>query len=150
MDTPELQLASFIGKYTPEIASLAGAVLKRMRKMYPTAVEIEYDNYNAPAVGFGPSERASEVIFSITLYPKWVSLFFMQAKGLVDPHSLLQGSGSVAKHVVLKSPQMLDDPALRALMMDASAKAKLLLDAEGKHRIVIKSVSAKQRPRRPA
>jgi hypothetical protein len=150
MDTPELQLASFICKYTPEIASLAGAVLKRMRKMYPTAVEIVYDNYNALAVGFGPSERASEVIFSITLYPKRVSLFFMQAKGLVDPHSLLQGSGSVAKHVVLKSPQMLDDPALRALMMDASAKAKLLLDAEGKHRIVIKSVSAKQRPRRPA
>lgn len=148
--TPENQLASFIAKYTPEVAALAEAILNRMRKLYPTAVEIVYDNYNALAIGFGPSDRASEVIFSITLYPKWVSLFFMQAKGLFDPFLLLQGSGSVARHVVLKSLHMLDDPALRALMDDASAKAKLPFNAEGKHRLVIKSVSEKQRPRRPA
>lgn len=150
MGTPETQLASFIAKYTPEIAALAEAILNRMRKLYPTAVEIVYDNYNALAIGFGPSDRASEVIFSITLYPKWVSLFFMQAKGLSDPYLLLQGSGSVAKHVVLKSVQMLDDPALRDLMDDASAKAKLPFNAEGNHRLLIKSVSEKQRPRRPA
>src|ERR1700728_2853833 len=70
MGTPETQLASFIAKYTPEIAALAEAILNRMRKLYPTAVEIVYDNYNALAIGFGPSDRASEVIFSITLYPK--------------------------------------------------------------------------------
>jgi hypothetical protein len=150
VETPETQLASFITKYTPEIAALAEGILNRMRKLYPTAVEIVYDNYNALAIGFGPSDRASEVIFSITLYPKWVSLFFMQAKGLSDPYLLLRGSGSVARHVVLKSVHMLDDPELRALMDDASAKAKLPLNAEGKHRLVIKSVSKKQRPRRPA
>jgi hypothetical protein len=148
--TPEAQLASFIAKYTPEIAALAEAVLNRMRMLYPTAVEIVYDNYNALAIGFGPSDRASEVIFSITIYPKWVSLFFMQAKGLSDHYGLLKGSGSVARHVVLKSLHMLDDGALQALMDDACAKAKLPLNAEGKHRLLIKSVSEKQRSRRPA
>jgi hypothetical protein len=63
---------------------------------------------------------------------------------------LLQGGGSVARHVVLKSLSMLENSALRALMDDAAAKAKLPLNAEGKHRLVIKSVSEKQRPRRPA
>ena len=149
MGTPETQLASFLAKYTPEIASVGEAILNRMRQLYPTAVEIVYDNYNALAIGFGPSDRTSEAIFSIALYPKWVSLFFLQAKGLSDPDRLLQGSGSVAKHVVLKSPDQLDDPALRALMEDATKKAKLPLNAKCQHRLVIKSVSQKQRPRRP-
>jgi hypothetical protein len=42
--TPETQLASFLAKYTPEIAALAEAILNRMRELYPTAVEIVYDN----------------------------------------------------------------------------------------------------------
>ena len=109
----EQQLASFIAKYTPEIASLAEAILGRMRKLYPTALELVYDNYNALAIGFAPAERSSEAIFSIALYPKWVSLFFLQAKGLPDPGNILKGSGSVARHVVLASAAMLDEMCIR-------------------------------------
>ena len=146
---PETRLASFISKYTPAIASLAESILQRMRSRYPNAIEIVYDNYNALAIGFGPSERASEVIFSITLYPKWVSLFFMQAKGLADPKCLLKGSGTVAKHVILSSPNALDDASLMDLMQQAVQRAAVPLSAATRHRLVIKSVSEKQRPRRP-
>jgi hypothetical protein len=145
----EQQLASFIAKYTPEIASLAEAILGRMRKLYPTALELVYDNYNALAIGFAPAERSSEAIFSIALYPKWVSLFFLQAKGLPDPGNILKGSGSVARHVVLASAAMLDEPAVRALRREAEARAKVPFDPHGAHRLIIKSVSANQRPRRP-
>lgn len=147
--TPEMQLASFIKKFTPEIAALAEAILLKMRRRYPNALEIVYDNYNALAIGFCPSERTSEAIFSIALYPKWVSLFFLQAKGLRDPSHLLNGSGNVAKHVVLPSADALDSPALLDLMQQATETAKVKLPTDGKHRIIIKSVSEKQRPRRP-
>src|SRR5580704_14521591 len=93
------QLARFIDKYTLEIASLARTILAKMRKRYPTAIELVYDNYNALAIGFGPTERPSEAIFSIALYPKWVSLFFLQGAVLPDPEKKLQGSGNVAKHI---------------------------------------------------
>jgi hypothetical protein len=146
---PETRLASFISKYTPAIASLAESILQKMRSRYPNAIEIVYDNYNAFAIGFGPSERASEVIFSITLYPKWASLFFMQAKGLPDPKCLLKGSGTVAKHVILSSPNALDDASLMDLMQQAVQRAAVPLSAAPRHRLVIKSVSEKQRPRRP-
>lgn len=146
---PELQLASFLEKYTPEIASLAEDILVVMRKLYPTALELVYDNYNALAIGFGPSERTSEAIFSIALYPKWVSLFFLQAKGLPDPANLLKGSGNVAKHIVLPSPHMLHDPAVQALMHEAELCAKAPFNPSGEHRLIIKSVSKNQRPRRP-
>lgn len=148
--SPEKQLASFLAKYSPDIASLARAVRKKMRERYPTALELVYDNYNALAIGYSPSERASEGIFSIALFPRWVSLFFLQAKGLSDPHKKLQGSGNVAKHIVLPSPEFLDDPAVDALMQEAVARVAIPFAPRGKHRLIIKSVSAKQRPRRPA
>jgi hypothetical protein len=147
--TPAKQLASFIQKFTPEIASLARAILAKMRTRYPTALELVYDNYNALAIGFGPTERPSEAIFSIALFPRWIHLFFLQAKGLPDPEKRLQGSGSVAKHIRLDSPATLDDPAVRALMQQAVERAKVPLDPRNKHRLIIKSISAKQRPRRP-
>jgi hypothetical protein len=145
----EKQLALFLAKYDPEIADLAEQILDEMRKFYPTALELIYDNYNALAIGFGPTERASEAIFSIALFPRWVSLFFLQAKGLPDPDQVLKGSGGVAKHIVLPSAAALYLPEVKALMHEATERAKLPFDANGRHRLIIKSISAKQKPRRP-
>jgi hypothetical protein len=146
----EKQLASFIAKFTPEVAAQAALILQRIRKLYPTALELVYDNYNALAIGFGPTDRASEAIFSIAIFPKWVSLFFLQAKGLPDPEKMLKGSGSVAKHIVLSPPDLLYAPEVRDLMASAIEKAKVPFDLRGEHRLIIKSISANQRPRRPS
>jgi hypothetical protein len=149
-DSEAKQLDGFIAKFSPEIAAMAQAVVKKMRKRYPTAQVSVYDNYNALAIGFGPSEKAGEAIFSIAVFPRWVSLFFMQAKGVPDPKGLLKGSGNVARHVVLGSPGDLEVPAIRAMMDAALEVAKVPLAEKGEGRLIIKSVSAKQRPRRPA
>jgi hypothetical protein len=120
-----------------------------MRARYPSALELVYDNYNALAIGFSPTERASEVIFSIAIYPSWINLFFLQGKGLPDPKKILQGSGNQVRHIRLPSPATLDDPGIVALMEAAAARAKVPFDPACKHRLIIRSVSAKQRPRRP-
>jgi len=51
-----------------------------MRARLPGAVELVYDNHNALAIGFGPTERASDAVFSIALFPRWVSLFFLRGR----------------------------------------------------------------------
>jgi hypothetical protein len=148
---PAVQLASFLAKFTPEIAALTEAILARMRKRYPTALELVYDNYNALAIGFCPTERTSEAIFSIAVFPRWVSLFFLQAnRGLPDPENLLQGDGNVARHIRLPKAATLDEPAVKALMLEAASRAIVPFDPKGVRRLIIKSISAKQRPRRPA
>ncbi len=147
-DSRRTQLARFIGRYTPAIGRLARAVLAKMRKRLPGAVELVYDNYNALAIGFGPSERASDAVFSIALFPRWVSLFFLHGAKLSDPHKLLKGSGKQARHIVLDHAEVLDEPAVQALIAQALGRAATSLDGAGA-RIVIKSVSANQRPRRP-
>src|SRR5580700_7190767 len=90
----EHQLASFIAKFTPEVASLTHSILAGMRQRYPTALELVYDNYNALAIGFSATERPSQAIFSVAVFPKWVSLFFLNGKDLPDPDKLLQGHGN--------------------------------------------------------
>src|SRR5277367_5703072 len=100
VERAETQLTGFLAKFTPEIAAQAEAILARLRHQLPNALELAYDNYNALAIGFGPSDRASEAILSIAVYPKWISLFFLQAKGLPDPTGILQGKGHVARHIV--------------------------------------------------
>jgi hypothetical protein len=145
----ERDLQLFIDRYMPEIATLARACLKKMRTKLPGAVQLVYDNYNALVIGFGPSERASEAIFSIALYPRWVTLFFLQGAGLPDPNKLLKGSGKVVRHIVLADAADLDKPAIRALMTVAlnRATAAIVPDAPGS--LEIRSISAKQRSRRP-
>jgi hypothetical protein len=85
--TAASDLNRFIARYTPNIAKLARGALARMRKRLPTAHQLVYDNYNTCAIGFSATERASDVIFSIALYPQRVSLFFLQAmkSNLQDP-----------------------------------------------------------------
>jgi hypothetical protein len=148
--SPEDQLAGFLDKYTPEVAAFARAVRARMRARLPGAIEMVYDNYNALVIGYLPRERPSEAIFSIVVYPRWVTLFFLQGAGLPDPGKLLKGSGNIVRHIVLDEPQALDRPAIATLMEHALDRAIKPLDPKQPHRLVIKSISAKQRPRRPA
>ena len=149
-ETPARQWAAFLSKYDPAIAAVATAALARMRKHVPGAVELVYDNYNALVVGFGPSEHASEAVVSVALYPRWVTLFFLQGAGLADPMGLLKGSGRRVRHLVLSDATVLDRPPVRALIRQALAAAPRPIDPKARRRMVIRSVSPKQRPRRPA
>jgi hypothetical protein len=148
-DSPEEQLAAFIARFTPEIADQVCGAIAKMRARLPGSIELVYDNYNALAIGFGPTERTSEAIFSIAVFPRWLSLFFLQGAGLPDPGGRLKGSGKVARHIVLKTPADLDLEPVQALIEAALERAVKPLDSSQPHRIVIKSISAKQRPRRP-
>jgi len=64
-------------------------------------------------------------------------------------YGIMQGKGNVARHIVLPSPYALDEPAIQALITEALARAKVPLGSDTSHRIIIKSISAKQRQRRP-
>lgn len=147
--SPERRLAGFINKFSPEVARLARAARAKIRKLVPGAVELVYDNYNALAIAFGPTDRASDAILSIALYPRWVSLFFVQGVRLPDPQGLLRGSGSKVRHIVLERASVLDTPPVRALVRTAVERHPTRIPAGSRRRTIIKSVSAKQRPRRP-
>jgi len=149
--TPKAQLDSFLAKFTPPMAKSAKGVLAAMRKLCPGAIELVYDNYNALAVGFATGERVRDVWFSIAVYPNWVSLFFFKTLPLKDPGKLLKGAGKTTRHIVLTDgAATLAAKGVQDLIAQALDKAGQPFKSGARGRIVIKSVSAKQRPRRAA
>jgi len=146
--SPEQQLAAFIAKFTPEVARLIRSTRATMRQRLPHALELVYDNYNFFVIGYAPGEKPSQAIFSIAAQAKGVSLCFLQGAGLPDPKKLLRGNGSVVRNIRLEDATTLDRPEVRALMKAALERARTPLDPKVAHRLIIRSVSAKQRPRR--
>jgi hypothetical protein len=148
-ESAERRLDGFLAAYTPEIEAFARVALDKMRSRLPNAVEMVYDNYNALVCGFGPTERASEAIFSIVMYPRYVSLCFLQGAVLPDPKGLLQGEGNVVRHIRLENEKTLDRADVKAMMALALKMAEVPMDKKATYRLMIKSVSPKQRSRRP-
>src|SRR3954469_17116873 len=101
-DTARAQLSAFIAKYSPAMAKEGRAALARMRRLVPGAVRMVYDNYNGLVVGFGATERPSEAVLSVVLFPKWVTLCFIQGAKLPDPHRILKGGGKQVRTVRLE------------------------------------------------
>ena len=150
---PERQLDSFLAKYDPEVEAFARSALAKMRKLVPGAVEFVYDNYNWLVIGFGPSERPSEAIFSLVLPPGKVTLCFLQSAGLPDPAKRLKGSGNVVRNIRLydlgrADAKILDDSEVLALINVALNRAKVRMPARRRRKLIIRAIAAKQRPRR--
>ena len=119
-----------------------------MRKRYPTATEIVYDNYNFFVIGYSPTSRPSDAIFSIAAAANGVGIAFLRGSTLDDPDGILQGDGKLNRFVRLKSAATLSEPAVASLMRAAVAQSPVPLPSSGRGTTVIKSVSAKQKPRR--
>lgn len=146
--SPTKQLASFIAKFDPAIGKLVRSARSALRKRLPTAIEQVYDNYNFLAIGFCTTERTSDCIVSLAASAKGVTLSFYYGASLPDPDNILLGSGNQNRFLRLDSAETLAQPAVESLIRAAIAQAKTPLPETGRGYTIIKSVSAKQRPRR--
>jgi hypothetical protein len=132
----EAYLDRAIGRYAPEVAAIARAGLKKMRKWYPGARLLVYDRRQSLPIGFGPEKSA---VFSIVLYPRWVRFFFLEGAVMEDPEKRLEGSGNQVRSIRLdEGAAVLDDPYLRALMAQALKVAGVDLK-KGPGDVVLKS-----------
>ena len=137
-----------MAKYTPELQKSAKVMLRKMRKRLPGAIELVYDNWNGLVIGFGPTEKPSEAILSLLLLPEHVTLCFLNGVKLRDPDKLLRGSGNQVRHLRLSGPDHLEQSDVDALIAQAVANSKKPIG--GPRQLIIKSISPKQRPRRPS
>jgi hypothetical protein len=145
---PPKQLASFIAKFDPKVAELIRACRAEVRKLLPTANQLVYDNYNFFVIGYSSTERASDCIVSIAAAANGVGLAFYHRASLPDPGKLLLGAGKQNRFIRLPSVEPLRSPGVLKLIRAAVAQARMPLPVKGAGHTVIKSVSAKQRPRR--
>jgi hypothetical protein len=144
----EKQLEGFVDKFEPKHQALIRAVRRALRKRFPTAHELVYDNYNFFVIGYSPTERPSDTIVSMAAAANGIGLCFIRGASLSDPKKILLGSGKQTRFIRLESASVLARPEIEALLAAAIAQAKPPLRTTGRGMLVIRSVSAKQRARR--
>jgi hypothetical protein len=144
----EQQLAGFISKFDSKNAALIRSVRKVLRKRLRSANELVYDNYNFFVIGYCSTERPSDCIVSIAAAANGVGLSFYHGASLPDPHKLLLGSGNQNRFIRIESVAMFVRPEVETLIAAAVAQAESPLPASGRGKLIIRSISKTQKPRR--
>lgn len=144
------QVEAFIDKFVPAHQRLIRSVRRALRKRLPTAHEMVYDNYNFFVIAYSPSERPSDAILSIAAAANGVGLCFLYGARLRDPQKILSGSGNQTRFLRLPSADVLARPEVDDLIAAAIAAARTPMPAAGRGKLIVRSISAKQRPRRTA
>src|SRR4029079_10848063 len=120
----ERQLAAFIRKFSPVDQRLIRTVRAALRKRFPPANELVYDNYNFFVIGYSPTERPSDAIVSMAARANGVGLCFIHGASLPEPKKVLLASDRHTRFIRLDSPRILERPEVKALVAAAIAQAR--------------------------
>ena len=143
-----------IGRYSPDVAAIARAAMKKLRARFPGARVLVFERRGSLPIGFAPAERGSPV-FSIVVYPRWVRFFFLEGVALDDPDRRLEGTsnqvddrffrGSLNRSIRLdEGARVLDDPYIRGLVAQALKAAGANLKT-GEGRVVLRTTLTQSR-----
>jgi len=135
----------FIDKFAPDVAARIRACRAELRRQMPGAWELVYDNYNFFVIGFCPTQRPSDCVVSIAASANGVALSFYRGTDVPDPDRLLQGEGKQNRFLRLPDAQGLRAPSVQALIRSAASLGPPFEPGSGG--TVVRSVSARQRPR---
>ena len=131
------------------MGKLIRSIRAALRKRFPTANELVYDNYNFFVIGYSPTERPTDYIVSLAANAKGVGLSFNHGADLPDPGKILLGAGKQNRFIRLPMrPCWLSRKWKRS-----SARPLRMaepLPARGGGCTIMRSVAVKQRPRRNA
>ena len=150
MNDAEQQLQGFIDKFDEDNRALIRSLRARLQRRLPGCAELVYDNYNFFVIGYSPTERPSDYIVSLAAGANGVGLSFNRGAELEDPDNVLQGSGKVNRFIRLPSPDVLQQPEVEAMIARACRLSNVPQPWQSGGKLVIRSISVKQRPRRRA
>ena len=99
------------------------AIVRRLRlliaEIYPGVTEVVWGLQRIVGYGVGP-KKMSEQFCYIAPQKNYVNLGFYYGADLEDPMNLLEGTGKQLRHVKIRSINEVENPALRALVQQAS------------------------------
>jgi hypothetical protein len=89
--------------------------------LYPDSNELIYDNYNALAVGWSPTDRVGHTFCSLAIGRTTMNIHFGFYWGsqLSDPDKLLLGAGSQYRYILVKSKKQFPKIYIKKLVKEA-------------------------------
>ena len=87
--------------------------------LYPNCNELIYDNYNALAIAFAHTDKASDAFCSLAVYSKHVNFGFNRGSEIADPDNILRGKGSLYRYITIKEKKDFPNSYIKKLLKDA-------------------------------
>jgi hypothetical protein len=92
-------LVKFLLPYPDSVKAAALWLRDFVWDLYPETNELIYDNYNAVAFGWSPTDKAGDVFCSIAVYSGHVNFGFLRGTEFPDPQKVLMGDGSLYRYI---------------------------------------------------
>jgi hypothetical protein len=143
-------LLKFLRPFDEDMRELALWLREWVWDQYPHANELIYDNYNALAFGWSPTDRLGHVFGSIALFrnSRNVHFGFYWGSEIADPDKMLLGKGTQYRYIQVKSKREFPKAYIKKLLKEAYANS--LAKVKDPRQItegatITKSISARKR-----
>ena len=147
-DTVELK--RFLQPFSEEITSIALWLREFVWDLYPHCNELIYDNYNALAFGWSPTDRLGHTFCSVAVMEKYLHFGFYWGAQIADPEKKLSGKGNQYRYIKISSRKDFPVAYIKKLLKEAYANslAKVKDDSQIQTgQTIVKSISpARKRP----
>ena len=145
-------LKKFLSVFPAEVQQTALWLREFVWKLYPQCNELIYDNYNALAFGWSPTERQGHVFCSIAIgrTSHNIHFGFYWGSEISDPENKLLGEGNQYRYILVTSSTEFPKAYIKKLVKEAytNSLAKVKDKTEiVKGKTIVKSISEKKRGR---
>lgn len=114
-------LLKFLKPFSAEVKEIVLWLRDFVWESYPDANELIYDNYNALAFGWSPTDKVGHTFCSIAVgrTSKNIHFGFYWGSEIVDPKKMLLGNGNQYRYILVKSPEEFPKAYMIKLLKDA-------------------------------
>jgi hypothetical protein len=144
-------LLKFLKPFPDEIKQRALWLREFVWELYPDCNELIYDNYNALAFGWSPTDRLGHTFCSIAVGRSShnVHFGFYWGSQIADPRKILLGKGNQYRYILVKSTGDFPKTYIKKLLKEAYANS--LAKVKDKKQLkrgttITKSISVAKRP----
>jgi len=143
-------LSRFLNPFSKEIIERVLWLREFIWDLYPQTNELIYDNYNALAVGWSPTDRVGHTFCSIAVgrTSNNVHFGFYWGSEISDPDKILLGEGNQYRYILVPDKNTFPKAYIKKLVKEAYANS--LKKVKDKKQIMngqtmVKSISTKKR-----
>ena len=114
-------LLKFLKPFSAEVKEIVLWLRDFVWESYPDANELIYDNYNALAFGWSPTDKVGHTFCSIAVgrTSKNIHFGFYWGSEIADPKKMLLGNGNQYRYILVKSPEAFPKAYMIKLLKDA-------------------------------
>jgi hypothetical protein len=146
-------LLKFLKPFGEKITGLVMHLREFVWDLYPKSNELIYDNYNALAFGWSPTDKVGHTFCSIAIgrSSKNIHFGFYWGSEISDPEKVLLGKGNQYRYILVTDKNKFPKTYMKKLLKEAYINS--LSKVKDKDQIqegktIVKSVSGKKRSRK--